>query len=101
MRGGKLICPYDRLRGPVATGVPFLLISAMPTHVLSVLITVAIYGSAPKRFQCLGDFLQLFDQQHYCLGKQLFHNTTERFIRFNNICAIIFIYLILFTLQNI
>lgn len=101
MRGGKLIGPHGRLRGPIAAGVPFLLISAMPKHVLSVLITVAVYGSASKRFKCLGELLQLLDQQHNCLGKMLYHNSTERFIRFSNICAIIFMYLFLFTLQNL
>ena len=101
MWGGKLISPLGRLRGPVAAGGRFLFISVMPAHILSVLITVAIYGSASKRFQYLGGFFQIFDQQHYSFGKQFFHNSTERFIVVNNIDAIVFMYLFLCLLQNV
>ena len=101
MWGGKLISPLGQLRGPVAAGGQFLLISVMPAHILSVLITVAIYGSASKRFQYLGGFFQIFDQQHYSFGKQFFHNSTERFIVVNNIDAIVFMYLFLCLLQNV
>ena len=101
MWGGKLISPLGQLRGPVAAGGRFLLISVMPAHILSVLITVAIYGSAPKRFQCSYSLLPIFDQELKSFGKQQSHNFTVRYTSTNNINAIVFICLILCFLQNI